>query len=88
MSQPYDIPLFGEPDAAPVARTPTAKDKDDALNKVSWRPNKSGRRLCNDCFDNNVRTTVNATWVRTQNGLDLYLCYRHKALRLEQEQLR
>lgn len=88
MSQPYDVPLFGDADEAPTVRKLTAKDKDDALHKIAWRRHKGGSRLCDDCFINNVGTSVNATWVRAQGGVDVFLCYRHKALRLESESLR
>jgi hypothetical protein len=37
LSQPYDMPLFGEPDAPATKRQQSAKDVDDAANKVYWR---------------------------------------------------
>ena len=76
-------PLFGEPDTPVLARSLSAKDRDDAKNKEFWRRLKGASRVCDDCFLNNVTSGVSATWLYEKGGAQTFLCYRHKALRLE-----
>ncbi len=90
MSQPYDQPLFGDADEAPTVRKLTAKDKDDALHKVTWRRYRGTSRPCDDCFmgGRGLVKPKPSVWVREQAKVEAFLCYDHKALRLETESLR
>lgn len=82
------LPLFGEPDVPATARKLTAKDRDDALNKVTWRRYKGTSRPCEDCFTDGGRLKPRpSVWVREQAKVEAFLCYHHKALRLEVETL-
>jgi len=88
LSQPYDLPLFGEPDA-PSARQQSAKDVDDAANKVYWRRYKVAGIVCWEWI-NNPREGLRcgpATWLRLQGPDQRALCPRHKQEYLDAEAL-
>lgn len=84
MSQPYDTPLFGEPDQPKAQRQQSHKDKDDAANKVTWTRYKVAGVQCSDCVLEHTRSEGwsqigAASWMRVQGGDKRVLCYRHKA---------
>lgn len=86
MSQPYDVPLFGGPDPAKVQRVQSHKDRDEAANKVTWRRTAGQMTACRDCLTGTRATggpTRTASFIRTEAGAELPLCYQHKALRDE-----
>lgn len=83
MSQPYDVPLFGDPDPPKAQRTQSHKEKDDAANKVVWTRYKVPNVQCVDCtteYRSNRRETITAaSWLRVQGQDKRPLCYQHKA---------
>lgn len=83
MSQPYDTPLFGEPDPPKVQRTQSAKEKDDAANRIIWTRYKVAGVHCVDCtneYRKHHRQTIGAAaWMRVQGEDKRVLCYQHKA---------
>lgn len=87
MSQPYDVPLFGDPDPAKAKRELSRKEQDDAANKVTWRRYKGQPRSCQDCFEeiqqHKRMTFGKAAFIRSHRGVDRPICYEHKALRDE-----
>jgi len=90
LSQPYDQPLPGFDAAVPTpARVQSAKDRDDAAHKVTWRKYKGAPRGCQDCFDEIQSGTRNvfgrSVFIRAVGGIERPICYEHKALRDEQD---
>lgn len=83
MSQPYDVPLFGDPDPPKVQRQQSAKDKDDALNKIVWTRYKVPGVQCVDCtveYPQGLRVSIGiASWMRVQGEDKRVLCYHHKS---------
>lgn len=83
MSQPYDTPLFGEPDPPRVQRQQSHKDRDDAANKITWTRYKVAGVQCSDCVVEHTsggRTGIGAaSWMRVQGEDKRVLCYHHKA---------
>ena len=89
MSQPYDMPLFGEPDVPATKRQQSAKDVDDAANKVYWRRYKIAGIVCWEWINGKppgVRCGP-ATWLRLQGPDQRALCSRHKQEYLDRETL-
>lgn len=88
MSQPYDLPLFGEPDQ-PKVRNLSAKDIDDAQNRIYWRRYKVAGIVCWEWINNPVQgmRCGPATWLRLQGPDQRALCSRHKQEYLDREQL-
>lgn len=82
MSQPYDLPLFGEPDPPKVTRGQSAKDKDDAVNKIVWTRYKVAGVQCVDCaleYPQGRRVSIGiASWMRVHGEDKRVLCYHHK----------
>lgn len=91
MSQPYDSPfdIFGAPEQRPE-RTQSAKDVDDAANKVYWRRYKVAGIVCWEWI-NGVpparERCAPATWLRIQGSDQRALCPRHKQEYLDREAL-
>lgn len=83
-----NLDLFGNPITAPTPIVQSAKDKDDAL-QVVWRPYKGSSVPCQECTTQYMlgrRSGVtSAKWVRREGEHELYLCYPHKAERLDRE---
>ena len=83
MSQPYDEPLFGEPDKPKPQRVQSHKDRDDAANKITWTRYKVPGVQCSDCVVQHTRDGWSqigaASWMRVQGQDKRVLCYRHKA---------
>lgn len=83
MSQPYDLPLFGDPDPPRTEREKSAKEKDDALNKVLWTRYRVAGIQCVDCvieYPLGLRTGIGAAnWMRTHGQDKRVLCWMHKA---------
>lgn len=84
MSQPYDQPLFGEPDPPKPQRELSKKDLDDAANKIVWTRYKIAGVQCSDCVIEHTRSNgwaqiTAASWMRVQGQDKRVLCYRHKA---------
>lgn len=91
MSQPYDEPLFGGQEPAKEQRQQSAKDADDAANKVYWRRYKVAGIVCwewanaqNWAFADRCGPAV---WLRVQGADQRALCSRHKQEYLDREQL-
>lgn len=87
MSQPYDMPLFGEPDPPKARRQESAKDVDDAANKVYWRRYKVAGIVCWEWINvpkQGMRCGP-ATWLRLQGPDQRALCSRHKQEYLDRE---
>lgn len=86
------LPIPGLEDA-PVkqVRQRSKKDEDDDANKLSYRTYKGTSRQCDDCRDEVNReerfTFGRAIVLRIKGGDQRYLCYEHKALRMEAEAL-
>lgn len=89
MSQPYDVPLFGDPDPPRVQRQQSHKDRDDAANKIIWTRYKVAGVQCVDCTNEHhrgMRTGIgSASWMRVQGEDKRVLCYQHKAEYLARE---
>lgn len=86
MSQPYDVPLFGEPDPPKTERIRSRREQDDAVNKVSYiRYKGSEKRLCQDCYEEGE--AYGAAYLRVHGQDQRPLCFRHRALRGEREAL-
>ena len=83
MSQPYDQPLFGDPDPPKVQRVRSAKENDDAINRVIWTRYKIAGVLCVDCtteYPQGKRAGISAaSWLRVHGEDKRVLCYDHKA---------
>jgi hypothetical protein len=83
LSQPYDVPLFGEPDKPKAQRVQSAKDKDDAANKVTWTRYKVKGVQCSDCvveYPQGRRTSIGpGSWLRIHGDDKRVLCWFHKA---------
>lgn len=83
MSQPYDVPLFGEPDPPKAQRELSKKDLDDAANKIVWTRYKVAGVQCVDCvieYPKGLRTGIgSANWMRVQGQDKRVLCWMHKA---------
>lgn len=74
------MPLFGEPDEPAPKRAESAKDRDDAANKVYWRRYKVAGIVCWEWINGQppgVRCGP-ATWLRLQGQDQRALCSRHK----------
>lgn len=88
MSQPYDVPLFGADEPATPKRQQSAKDADDAANKVYWRRYKVAGIVCWEWANGSQQTPcAPATWLRVQGADQRALCSRHKQEYLDREQL-
>lgn len=89
MSQPYDTPLFGKPDKPKPVRKQSAKDKDDAANKIIWTRYKVAGVQCSDCVVEHTqgkRVGIGgASWMRVQGDDKRVLCYHHKAEYMHRE---
>lgn len=89
MSQPYDQPLFGDPDPPKAQRQQSHKDRDDAVNKIVWTRYKIPGIQCVDCtneYREGQRPTIlSASWIRIQGEDKRALCYQHKAEYLSRE---
>lgn len=86
MSQPYDVPLFGDDAPARPVRELSAKDRDDAAHKVTWRRTAGQMTACRDCLRGGGISRT-ASFIRTEAGAEIPLCYHHKALRDEADAL-
>lgn len=90
MSQPYDTPLFGEPDAPKPQRKLSKKDLDDAANKITWTRYRVPGTQCVDCvieFPKGLRTSIGrGVWLRVQGEDKRVLCIHHKGEYLHREQ--
>lgn len=87
VEEPFDIFAVTAP---PVRREPTAKDLDDATNRVTWMAYRSTRRVhCYTCLemilDGREVTPERASWSRTQNGEQRLLCQEHARALRDQE---
>jgi hypothetical protein len=84
------LPMFDQP-AAPVQRQLSAKDKDDALNKVTWRRYKVAGIVCWEWVNSpdGLRQSQcgPATWLRVQGADQRALCFRHRQEYLHREAL-
>jgi hypothetical protein len=89
MSQPYDLPLFGDPDQPAPARVRSHKDLDDAANKIVWTRYKVAGVQCSDCVlahTRGLRAGIgSASWMRVQGQDKRVLCYHHKAEYMHRE---
>jgi hypothetical protein len=83
MSQPYDVPLFGDPEPAKTVRALSHKDRDDAANKIVWTRYKVSGIQCVDCvieYPKGLRMGIGAAnWMRVQGEDKRVLCWMHKA---------
>lgn len=85
MSQPYDTPLWGDPDPPKPQRPLTAKEQDDAVNRIVWTRHKVSGVGCCDCITERREQPASrppiaaATWLRVQGQDKAAVCYRHKA---------
>ena len=83
MSQPYDTPLFGEPDPPKAQRVQSHKEKDDAANRIVWTRYKVAGVQCSDCvveYPQGRRTSIGpASWMRVKGEDKRVLCWFHKA---------
>ena len=89
MSQPYDTPLFGDPDQ-PGQRVQSHKEKDDAANKVIWRRYKIAGIVCWEWINGHPPAAQRcgpATWLRVQGPDQRALCSRHKQEYLDRDTL-
>ena len=90
MSQPYDVPLFGDPDPPKAARQQSHKDLDDAANKIVWTRYKVAGVQCSECvtrYQQGLRVSIGiASWMRVQGTDKRVLCYPHKSEYLSREQ--
>jgi hypothetical protein len=91
VSQPYDVPLFGSPDPVRAERIQSAKDADDAANKVYWRRYKIAGIVCWEWINAPQALRQSqcgpATWLRIQGPDQRALCYRHRQDYLDREAL-
>ena len=89
MSQPYDVPLFGGEEPARPARQQSAKDVDDAANKVYWRRYKVAGIVCWEWINRPQQgmRCGPATWLRLQGEDHRALCSRHKQEYMDRETL-
>lgn len=82
MSQPYDQPfdLFGDTPEPKPGRKQSAKDVDDAINKVYWRRYKIAGIVCWEWINRPApgQRCGPATWLRLQGPDQRALCSRHK----------
>jgi hypothetical protein len=83
MSQPYDTPLFGDPEPPKAQRKLSHKDLDDAANKITWTRYKVAGVQCSDCVLEHTKGQRagigSASWMRVQGEDKRVLCYHHKA---------
>jgi hypothetical protein len=81
--------LFGDPEPARPARAESAKDRDDAANKVYWRRYKVAGIVCWEWINNPAEgmRCGPATWLRLQGPDQRALCPRHKQEYLDRDQL-
>ncbi|UOK18382.1 hypothetical protein SEA_BRUHMOMENT_66 [Arthrobacter phage BruhMoment] len=83
MSQPYDVPLFGDPDTPKPQRERSKKEQDDAANKIVWTRYKVAGVQCSDCvveFPLGRRTSIGpGAWLRVKGEDKRVLCWYHKA---------
>lgn len=90
MSQPYDVPLFGDPEQPKPARQQSAKDADDAVNKVYWRRYKVAGIVCWEWINGHPPARERcspAVWLRIQGTDQRALCSRHKQQYTDDETL-
>jgi hypothetical protein len=83
-----DVPLFGDDTPVP-ARRQSAKDVDDAANKIYWRRYKVAGIVCWEWINAKVQgmRCGPATWLRIQGPDQRALCSRHKQEYLDRETL-
>lgn len=83
--------LFGEPDPPKAQRLQSAKDKDDAANKIVWRRYKVAGIVCWEWVNSphGIRRSQcgPATWLRVQGPDERALCSRHRQAYLDREAL-
>lgn len=87
MSQPYDIPLFGEPApvAGPVQWTLSKRDEEEAA-KPRWLRYRGPMVRCAE--EPADRRCNPATWLRVTGAQETVLCAQHKQQFLDDEFLR
>lgn len=80
--------LFGEPDPPKAVRVESAKDRDDAANKIIWRRYKVAGVICHERINPGAPANCgSATWLRIQGPKEIALCGRHRQEYLEAEAL-
>lgn len=80
--------LFGEPDEPAVQRVQSAKDRDDAANKIVWRRYKVSGVICHESINPHTPARCGpATWLRIHGPEEKALCSRHRQEYLEAEAL-
>lgn len=79
------LPLFEQPPKR-SARELSAKDRDDAAHKVTWRRTAGQMTACRDCLRAGGPSRT-ASFIRIEAGAEIPLCYHHKALRDEADAL-
>lgn len=81
--------LFGEPDEPKPQRLQSAKDRDDAANKVVWRRYKGPSIQCQDCVAERANRAGigRVTWIRKLGDEERALCYHHRGEYLHREAL-
>jgi hypothetical protein len=84
------LPIFDQPEE-PKARELSKKEAEDNATKVIWRRYRGAARMCEDCFpevNSGDRLAFGkASWVRVEGSVQRAICFEHKALRMEQEDL-
>lgn len=88
MSQPYDTPLFGDPEPPKAQRVQSHKDRDDAANKITWRRYKVAGIVCWEWVNKPVEgmRCGPAVWLRILGADQRALCAAHRQEYLFQEQ--
>lgn len=77
------LPLFDQPE--PVEPKARSKKQDDDATKVKWsrRPKNAKRVPCEDCsveHPKGLRMGIGmASYIRSEGGVEKYLCFTHRA---------